>query len=515
VITLGTIGYSLVWATWLDLNFIGLAPSLASLTFPVQFIGWWNNYAGSLIFKTDRIPVNQTIQFWDWNTVNCKAQLRWYYFNAARGAGLLPLSSLEQSNDWVTVSWGLYTLCGGWSRLFDLVWMLDYRKSGADIGKVVFWVETDIPNNSSNGHYEASAISRKVSNWVNGKFFDTMFGIGQVATDNSTGTGWIWSVSNLIGTFTNIYIQGHVGIGQSVEESEREILTINLAWTKTLLTSTDEILASTVINTVEKNRAKQCRNNAWNNKFICTGEDWIIFVLDADKAEEFANKDVVFEKWDVFIDDSVYTWYQDNRFKKSLSIYVANGNLILDSSIQQNNLTPVDNNWFYTSNTSTTNWIYLVGNFITNWIILWAMDAASATLWTYTSIPFKTFIHGKFTSLNTFTTVSAQREKLLRTLIDTRNPSYDDISTNQYLWKFFSTNKWNAGMWEIFARRCADTTITWSNGQTGWMGAYPIMPANGFDTSTINSIRSIQCPAWHRYPLMIIEKNIPTLFFNK
>ena len=309
MITLGTIGYSLVWATWLDLNFIGLAPSLAWGTFPIQFIGWGNNYAGSLIFKGERIPTNQVIQFWDGNTVTCKVQLRWYYFNAARWAGLLPLSPQEQTNDWVTVSWGLYTSCGAWARLFDLVWMLDYRKSGADIGKVVFWVQTDIPNNSSNGHYEASAISRKVSNWVNGKFFDTMFGIWQVSTDNSNGTGGIGSVSNLIGTFTNIYIQWYVGIWQSVEETEREILTINLAGTKTLLTSTDEIVSSTVINTVEKNRAKQCRNSSGNNKFICIKEEGV-FLLNADKAEEFANKDVVFEKGDVFIDNSVYEWYK-------------------------------------------------------------------------------------------------------------------------------------------------------------------------------------------------------------
>jgi hypothetical protein len=67
-------------------------------------------------------------------------------------------------------------------------------------------VETDLATNSSNGTYQAGALSWKVTNGLNGRFFDTMFGIGDISSTNS-GLGVIGSVSNLVGLFSNLYIQ--------------------------------------------------------------------------------------------------------------------------------------------------------------------------------------------------------------------------------------------------------------------------------------------------------------------
>jgi len=516
------IGLYWVFGFAITLMFDGLGTSLQPAAFPVSFIWWWNTYAGALIFKTppeNLAPPYQKITFSADSsvTVICKKQIHGYYFNAARGVGLLPLSSQTQTNDGVTVTWWLFTSCGTWNRLYDLVGILGYKKNGVSIGTWVFWVQTDSDNNSSSGVYLPGAISwkpiNKSINNIRGRFFDTMFGIGEIEL-SSIGAWVVGSVSNLIGTFTNIYIQGHVGIGQSVESDEIELLTIDKRGTKTLLTSTDEILASTVINTVEKNKAKQCRNTIGNNKFKCISDN-ITHVIDIENIGDYVNKDVVFEQGDVFLDSSIYTRQRKNNFKP-LSLYVANWNLIFDSSISGDMLTPVDSNGFYNTSSSITKWIYLVGNFITNGIVLWAKkETDEPLLLKYTSIPFKTFIHGKLTSLNTFTTVSEKRITLLRNLMSNRIPTLNTLSDNTYLWSFFSTNTWNAGMGGIFARRCADTPRTGAQAQTQDMGAYPVMPNGGFDTDTINAIQSIQCPADQSSSLIIIEKNIPTMFFNK
>jgi len=73
------------------------------------------------------------------------------------------------------------------------------------------------------------------------------------------------------------------------------------------------------------------------------------------------------------------------------------------------------------------------------------------------SIPFKTFIHGKLVSLNTFTTVSEKRDTLLRNLLDgNRIPSYTTLKTTNN--PYFLNGIWNAGMGEVFAWKCADTS---------------------------------------------------------
>lgn len=497
--------------SWINF-FFDLPSSLQWGTFPVSFIWWWNNYAGSLIFNS-QTSVNQTITFDAGGSVTCRRQIHWYYFNAARWVGLLPLSSQTQMNDGVTVAWWLFTSCWAGARIYDLVGILEYQKNGIDIGKVVFGVQTDLPTNTSNGIYQPWALSWKISNGVNGRFFDTMFGIGDISSA-SNGIGVIGSVSNLIGTFSNIYIQWHVGIWQSVESVEREILTVNLAGTKTLLTSTDELLSSDIINTVSKNTAKRCR--AWstftesniddlatnNSKFVCIELTNPTFTIDNNNIYLFYNRDIVFLNGNVQLDHTIYlsTAFPD----KYLSIYIPNGNLIFDSNIETTDLTDIDNNWFpkNANNTAVTKWVYLVGNFIVNWLVVWSPYNTTS----YMSIPFKTFIHGKLVSLNTFTTVSEKREKLLQNLLNTRYPNYYQIAT----WNtYFPNSRWNASMGDIFAWKCSDISTGW---QLQWYGATPI---GSFNADTVDAVHSISCPPWHRYPLVIIEKALNSSFFLK
>ncbi len=507
-----------IWSWYAALNlYFDLPNSLQPVTFPVHF-GWWgNDFVWSLIFN-NQTNVNQTVNFTWGISLLCKRQIHGYYFNAARWVWLLPLSNDTQMNDGVTVTGWLYSVCGNGVQIYDLVWALHYSKNGVSMWTVVFGVDTNDFMNSSNGEREIGAISWKVSNGVNGKFFDTMFGIGNVSSNGITAD--IGLVSDLIGTFSNIYIQWHVGIGQSLETNEREILTVNLAGTKTLLTNSNEVISSNVINSANKNMLTRCRGNTVQNvnsigakKFACIANPSAgVFEIDGSNIDQLANRDIVLQQWDVFISRGAYQWFQSNS-NWYLSIYIPNGNLILDSQIKSSLLSDIDNNGFKTSGAWITKWIYMAGNFIVNGLILGSRNAIDANNSIYTSIPYKTFIHGKVASLNTLTNVSTQRIKHIENVLATRPPDmlYIQLTatgSNTY----FPNNTWNASMWDLFAWRCADTTQTWSQSQTAWFGAYPVWV---FDTDTITAVKSISCPLGHRYPLTIVEKNIPSNFFLK
>jgi hypothetical protein len=143
--------------------------------------------------------------------------------------------------------------------------------------------------------------------------------------------------------------------------------------------------------------------------------------------------------------------YKSTNYNNYLSIYIPNGNLIFENSITTASLTDIDNNWFSKPGLSTTKWVYLVGNFIVNWLVVWS------ELWaTYTTIPFKTIIHGKIVSLNTFTTVSEKRNTLLTNLLWTRTPNYSTLTSTSN--SYFPNSTWNASMGDVFAWKCADTS---------------------------------------------------------
>lgn len=498
----------------LDL-FFDLPLSLQWGTFPVAFVWWGNNYAGALVFN-NQTAVNQTVTFTWWITVTCKRQIHGYYFNAARGVGLLPLSSATEMNDGVTVQGGIYTSCGQGDRLYDIVGLLWYEKDGLSLGTWVFGVDTDIVTNSSNGLYQSWAISWKISNGLDGRFFDTMFGIGTVAISGNNEWG-IGTLSNLIGTFTNIYVQWRVSLWQSVEESERAILAVNLAWTKTLLTSNDELNFSNVLNTVARNTEKRCRStntytqsdvaagDIGTNKFICIQLDWNDrFVIEEADLPLYVNKDIVFLDGNVLLSPDIYD--STNTFNY-LSFYLANWDLMFGTyEVETWSLTEIDNNGFIktTSATGVTEAIYIVGNFIVNGLVRWDNQYAIES-----TIPFKTIIHGKLVSLNTFTTASDKRILQLQSTLSNRprSPSIATllITPNTY----FPNGQWTPSIGDVFSWKCADISTWW---QIQWYWSNPI---GSFDAVTVETIRASACPPGHRYPLMLIEKLLPTSFFTK
>ena len=107
--------------------YLSLPTSLQGGSFPIHFGGGGNSFVGTLIIS-NQTSVNATVSFDGGKTeLTCKRQIHGYYFNNARGVGLLPLSNLSNTSNGVDAQGGIYTACsvkgtsGGGIRLYDLV----------------------------------------------------------------------------------------------------------------------------------------------------------------------------------------------------------------------------------------------------------------------------------------------------------------------------------------------------------------------------------------------------------
>lgn len=488
-------------AQGITMIFPDLWTQFQTTSFPVWFIGGGNNYAGLIIITAiDVLPVPQEVTFNN-NTYqfNCKRQIKWWYFNTARGIGLVPLQT-----GWPVgvVGW-LYTQCENKDIKLPssiapnhIIGYIAYSLWWAPLGAVVFGntiTSSEITANSYNPNYNNSANGsvQWLNIWWNelqlfGAFFDTMLGIGII---DGWGTG---NATDLIGTFNKIRIQWFAWLGSSVDWSERQILSSTLAGTKTLLNTSQEINNATVINTVSKNAAQLCRGSISNNNNVKCENSSI--TIDGNYINANLGKDIVVNG-NVFIDKSAYSVLAE----KSISLFVRNGNLIFDNTIDSSFLRRVDDNGFrVSSGTGITQGIYLQGNFIVDGLILWGTSLIDYN----TSIPFRTYIHGRIASLNTFTNVSSKRQSyLVSKLWSTWSELWWSGSVIGQPNTTFPSSTWSPSMEEIFSFVCTDD------------GSWFIL--SGFtDTDTITAVQSISCPLGHVYPLMVVEKNIPTLLLR-
>lgn len=530
--------YSFSW-TNIGLIFPNLSIALEPGSFPIHFNNQGNNYLGSItITKKQKLFSPVEISFWSsQDPILCKSQLQGYYFSSARWLRVYPLShtdserlgnhiQIAQSNQW------LYTECGdSLDTYYDIMWAIEYKANGVDMGSLVFGVETD-RNQTDYLSYKQNTITRQ-NNVINGSFFDS-YGIGSL---NNVAWGWgvIWGVSNLLSYFSNVYIQGRANIGKSVDELERNVLMQNLAGTKTILTASDEANIAQTLNTVKANATKACRNqpllvfttptSPWShseasNKLTFCADTWdsnFVWYIDSSILNHITNRDIVLKRGSVFLDKSVFNQLRADRY---LSLYIENWHLIFDQDITEAHLRPIDKNSQLSSDASaTTKWAYLFWNFFVNGLILGGKAPSSITqlfdpTWftkkwfhytvlTPSGIPYKTLIQGRVASLNTLWDVSSKREQQLQkhlwsqlynTLINFEN-------------RYYPNNQWNASMGDLFSWVCekdAEGSNEASHGAPAF-GTWVIQ-----SQSTVQAIEASACAPWQNFWLTIIQRNIPT-----
>ncbi|MDR2541490.1 MAG: hypothetical protein LBD11_07195 [Candidatus Peribacteria bacterium] len=115
----------------------------------------------------------------------------------------------------------------------------------------------------------------------------------------------------------------------------------------------------------------------------------------------------------------------------ALNIFIDGGKLILAQSLNDR-ISFNEKGYPITSGTGVYTGIFLKGNFIINGIVVGNQTKGAKN----TVVPYKTFIHGKFTSLNTYIEPSTQRQTQLNSLLNS-NPLPSAIDLR-----------------EVFSRRC-------------------------------------------------------------
>ena len=479
-----------IYAEFPKLYFDNFSINLTPRTFPINFTALDNKHVWWIIIEwTEALAQWQMKQIhfsWNDTTIRCGRKIKWYYFNSARWLRLWPLddNSLnilkgDGSYNSLNLEWWLYTSCIGHPQ--DVVGYIKYTEAWVDQWALFFWVSTNPTNNTATNNYAASGFVLQDGKYPQGKFYDSIVGIGEVSSlIDQVNEG-------IANTARNITVQWRLGISSVVDSLERNTIKTNIG-KKSLIYSTDEVTSSKIINLALKNAAIACRGwNTFDNlseasdsssKVICIDADGTDIIINENIANKLANKDVVIKNSNVIIDKSVYI------NKKSLSLFIDKWNLIIDTNwITLNNLTKFDGNGYVSLNsTGVTQWILLQGNYIINGLI-YGGDSNNTN---GTTIPVKTFIHGKFASLNLPTTSYPQREKQVTNVLWTTNYNNRISLTNVFEW------------------RCDPITWKW------------------FTTNTVfnNIASSIQCNQPndnHRdSSLVVIEKNYPsTLLLNK
>lgn len=478
-----------IYALDLDLIFSSFQPTLAPKTFPVDFKRWGNQYIWWIIIEwTEALQQIQQIYFpWNDTTIRCGRKVKWYYFNSARWLRLWPLddNSLnilkrDDSYSSLNLEWWLYTSCIGHPQ--DIVGYIKYTEEAwvVDQWDLFFWVSTDTSNNTATHNYTSSWFILKDGKYPQGNFYDSIVGIGEVSSlIDQVNEG-------IANTARNITVQWRLGISSVVDSLERNTIKTNIG-KKSLIYSSDEVTSSKIINLALKNAAIACRG--WNtfetlyealdssSKVICIDADGTDIIINENIANELANKDVVIKNSNVIINKSVYI------NNKSLSLFIDKWNLIIDTkSISSSDLKNFDNNGYVSSSTSTTvtQWILLQGNYIINGLIYGGTNNNTDG----DIIPVKTFIHGKFASLNLPTTSYPQREKQVTNVL--WSADYND----------------RISLANVFKWRCDPMT---------WKGVF------NPNFSTASEIHCDKSNDNHRdSSLIVIEKNYPsTLLLNK
>lgn len=150
---------------------------------------------------------------------------------------------------------------------------------------------------------------------------------------------------DLIGALSNIIVHGQAGLGTSTETSNRQVLSVSLAGTKTILNNTAEANSSKILNLVSKKAAQLCpkyeASPSTQNSVICQQGH---LEINQNNINNLQGKDIIVSGGHVSIDVSVF-----NNLQKPFSLYITKGNLYLqgiDHNTIPQLLTNFDSNGF-------------------------------------------------------------------------------------------------------------------------------------------------------------------------
>lgn len=448
---------------------------------------WW----GVFWLPIKSLTTSETITAWG-VTKTCSKQLRWIYYNAARGWRLWPLDeetlNLLSSTWWqwydnLNITWWLYTACGGWADQYSIFGLIKYSW-WSTISYIIAGTKLDYQNN--NYSWEFANTFEYFNNVTPlGYIWDSVWGIWFVwwaitwsenlldylNTTWSIGnsfltTGWIvdtsswgWSVdftwdSQAQDTMWNILIQGNVILSKAIDVYEKRALLGNLE-KRTILINSD-INSATVINLAKKNAETLCR---WKTYFIGwsttaylpNNQEKVLCYKDTENLEInladnlHKDKTIIVKNWNITL---VNTMTKDSP---ALDVFVDWGNLYIKNPVA----TKINfNQDWYPSETSVTNsGIFIKGNFIINGLLIGKKN--DSTIW---EIENKVHLLWKLAFLNTPTTPSQWRITQVNNTLWTTE--FEDRISLENVFAWYCDLNWTSSDWTNCWWSTSSATVT-------------------------------------------------------
>lgn len=416
-------------------------------------------------------------------TKTCYKQLRWIYYNAARGGRLWPLDQetlglltwtwgIWYSN--LQVNWWLYTNC--WTDQYGIFWVITYIRWWTT-SYIIAWTKLNYQQNDYISEFANTFeyFNNVTPLWY---FWDSVGGIGFVGWaitwsenllwylnntwsisssflttggNSTTSSSGQWSViltwdSQAQDTMWNILIQGNVILSKAIDVYEKKALLGNLE-RRTILINSD-INSATVINLAKKNAEVLCRGKtylvwwSWPTYLPSSSQEKVLCYKNTDNLEINLSQDlhkdktIIVRNWNITLTNTM------TKDSSALDVFIDEWNLFIKSPITTK--TNFNQDWYPSDTNITNSWIFIKGNFVVNGLLMWKDISDSVA-----PIENKVHLLGKVAFLNTPTTPSQWRI----------------TQVNNVLWTTIFQD--NINLENVFSRYC-DMSWNGSDGTSCW-----------------------------------------------
>ena len=198
-------------------------------------------------------------------------------------------------------------------------------------------------------------------------------------------------------------IQGLIGMStDSMTSDGMNIANLggNEADSKTQYFSSVNVNNATLINQARKTAEELCKGK-WSQSYDTSPE---VICWEGNNSTRSLNPSVIGNKTLIVRNGTIVLERPMTSTSSPLNIFIDGGRLLLQQGAGSSYIQGFDEKWYPTTTSPKYEWMFLKGNFIINGLIGYLTTQTN-----YSSIQYKVFIHGKFTSLNTYTYPSEAR----------------------------------------------------------------------------------------------------------
>lgn len=402
--------------------------------------GWWVFWLGSKGYSS---PVQ--ISFVNGGeTKYCFKQVDGIYYNDARWQRLWPLGPkgytlLSQAYTWyaneLSMTGGLYTACSWSANDSSIYGYIKYTLSGtpSTVSYLIAWAMLDFNTNKYSWVFKNNlqffnhktplgyiwdsvgwiwfiggqmSGNQQLLNYLNGTWsVNDAFALNNwvIWTTSSWSFEWStwWDAANTM--LSALFLQWSAILSKALNIYETKALLWNLD-KRTVLLSSSDINASTVINTAKKNAETLCRGIGYlpNKTFVSAGDfpssdtlcysgsNLTINLQWQWQYGNYKNKTIVIKNGSLTLKGSM------DADSPSLDVFIDWGNLYINT-LGLGILTYFNDQGFPMPNNAIgiNQWAFFKGNFVINGLLVWGTAASP------TAIDKKVHLQGRFVSLNT------------------------------------------------------------------------------------------------------------------